>query len=316
VHSVLLVGVPRGGTTWVGQVLGHTQGATYVHEPDGTHDPFAFRAKLKQFNQPMLDADGPRSAAPDLAALFDGALAGGAPAGTLRDRVARYEWNRMSNDEKLKARRTGRLSARLRLALKAAAPRVAVTGIEHVVVKSVNSVFCVEWIARHCTPSTVGVVSRHPLNVVASWRDFGWTTPYGPQYRAMRARARERWHVDLPPPDASDTERAAAVAGMLGYTLFDACRRQPTWVHVSHDELCVDAAARFPAVATQLGLEWTDSAAGRLAGADRPGEGYAINRVTADQPDRWRTRLGAAENATACEVLQRFPDAPWLSVLR
>ncbi|HEY1741203.1 MAG TPA: hypothetical protein VGI86_20985, partial [Acidimicrobiia bacterium] len=87
-HSVLLVGVPRGGTTWVGQVLGHTQGAVYVHEPDGTHEPFAFRAKQHQFNQPMIDADAPRAAAPELAALFDGALAGGAPADTWRDRLA------------------------------------------------------------------------------------------------------------------------------------------------------------------------------------------------------------------------------------
>jgi hypothetical protein len=315
VHSVLLVGVPRGGTTWVGQVLGHTRGATYVHEPDGTHEPFAFRAKLTQFHQPMIDADAPRSAAPELAALFDGALAGGAPANTWRAQLAQRAWSRVTDDEKGRARRDGRLSPRLRIALMAAQPRVAVPGAEHVVVKTVNVAYCVEWVVRHCEPSAVGVITRHPLNVLASWRDFGWTVPYGPQYRAMRARARERWDVELPLPDAPDTERAAAAVGMLGYSLFDARRRHPEWVDISHDELCVDAMSRFPTVAAQLGLEWTDGATERLARGDQPGEGYATNRVTADQPDRWRTRLDAAEIATACEVLQRFPDAPWLSAL-
>ena len=44
VAQVLIVGVARSGTTWVGQTLGRTQGVHYVHEPDGDHDAFAFRA--------------------------------------------------------------------------------------------------------------------------------------------------------------------------------------------------------------------------------------------------------------------------------
>jgi hypothetical protein len=316
VHSVLLVGVPRGGTTWVGQVLGHTAGAVYVHEPDGTHDPYAFRAKLTQFNQPMIDADAPRAAAPELAALFDGALAGGTTTGSWRDQLARRLWSRVTDDEKMTARRTGKQSPRLRIALAAAQPRgPAAPNVEHVVVKTVNAAFCAEWIVRHCSPSSVGIISRHPLNVLASWRDFEWTPPYGPQYRAMRVRAHDRWGVELPPPDAPPMVRAAAVAGALGYALHEALQRHPDWIDISHDDVCVDASARFPAVAQQLGLEWNADAAAHVAGADRPGEGFATQRVTADQPDRWRTRLDADEIAAATDVLARFPGAPWLAQL-
>ena len=31
---VLVAGLPRSGTTWVGEVLGRTAGARYLHEPD------------------------------------------------------------------------------------------------------------------------------------------------------------------------------------------------------------------------------------------------------------------------------------------
>ncbi len=314
-RSVLLMGLPRGGTTWIGQVLGHTRGAVYVHEPDGTADPFAFRAKRHQFNQPVIDAGAPRSAAPELAALFDGALAGGAPSGTWRDRIARRAWKRVTADDKLAFRRTGRPGLALRVALAAAEPRVAVPGAAHAVVKTVNAAFCADWIVRHCEPAAVGVIARHPLNVLASWRAFGWTPPSGPQYRAMRARAGERWNVELPPPDAPPVERAAAVVGALGYALHDARRRHPDWVDIGHEDLCADAADRFPTVAGRLGLEWTDEAAAQLEASDRPGDGYATNRVTAEQPDRWRTRLDAGEARTAAAILERFPGAPWLTTL-
>jgi hypothetical protein len=286
-----------------------------VHEPDGTHDPSAFRAKLTQFAQPMLDDAAPRTAAPELAALFDGALAGGALAGTWRDQLARRAWSGVTDDERAVARRTGKLSPRLRVALRAAQPRVAVEDAEHVIVKTVTSAFCVEWIVRHCAPSNVGIITRHPLNVIASWRDFEWTPPFGPQYRAMRVRAHDRWGVELPPPDAPPFVRAAAVAGALGYALYEARSRHPDWIDISHDDLCVDAAARFPDVAHRLGLVWTDDAAEHLEHTNRRGEGYATERVTAEQPDRWRTRLDAEEIAAATEMLSRFPGAPWLAGL-
>ncbi len=315
VHSVLLVGLPRGGTTWVGQVLGHTRDARYVHEPDGTTEPYAFRAKQAHFAQPMIDAEAPRAAAPELAALFDGALAGGAPASTWLDRISRQAWDRVTVDEKANARRTGKLSPRLRVALAAAQPRVAVADAQHVVVKTVLAAYCSEWIARHTRPSVVGVITRHPLNVVASWREFGWNPPFGPQYRAMRVRASEEWGVELPAPEAPELERAAAVAGAFMYSLHEAQRRNEAWITISHEDLCVDPVTRFRRVAAQLGLEWSDDAEAHLTRSNRPGSGYATQRVTAEQPDRWRTRLDAADIAVAVDVLRRFPDAPWLGAL-
>ena len=45
---VLVAGLPRSGTTWVGEVLGRTAGARYLHEPDN-HLDLGGKAYLEQF---------------------------------------------------------------------------------------------------------------------------------------------------------------------------------------------------------------------------------------------------------------------------
>ena len=62
-------------------------------------------------------------------------------------------------------------------------------------------------------------------------------------------------------------------------------------------------------VATRVGLEWTGAAGESLAATDQPGEGWSTNRITAEQPGRWRTRLSAAEQEIAIGWLSKFPIA-------
>ena len=52
---VLVTGAPRSATTWVGVVLGATEGATYLHEPDEiSWRPFALAALRGQSHAPIL----------------------------------------------------------------------------------------------------------------------------------------------------------------------------------------------------------------------------------------------------------------------
>src|SRR4249920_3459501 len=126
--AVLIAGVPRSGTTWIGRTLGNTERATYVNEPDGFRDPFAFRTMLTQGENPVL---GPGGRAPDLERLWAGALAGGRPAGTPRDRLARALYERTPLEERRAARAHGRATGRLRLVMHLATPRVAEPDAAH-----------------------------------------------------------------------------------------------------------------------------------------------------------------------------------------
>src|SRR5262245_38253651 len=118
--ALLVAGVPRSGTTWIGRALGHTDGTAYVNEPDGFRDPLAFRVMVAFGENPVLE---PGAEAPDVEALWAGALAGGREAGTLRDRLARRLYDRAPLDARRAARAAGHASGRLGLAARLAVPR-------------------------------------------------------------------------------------------------------------------------------------------------------------------------------------------------
>ncbi len=167
---LFVAGVPRSGTTWVGQALGRTQGAVYVHEPDGDHDPFAFRARLGHRVAPVLEADDDDR---DYERLFTGAFAGGRYAGTWRDKIARRLYGGTPVDDRWRAWLGGSVSPTLRLVTQLAVPRVGVPGAEHVIVKSVRSELAMDWIVARFRPQVL-LVERNPLNVLASWIELDY----------------------------------------------------------------------------------------------------------------------------------------------
>jgi hypothetical protein len=300
--TLLIAGVPRSGTTWVGQALGHTPGTVYVNEPDGDHDPFAFRARLGHLVAPVL---APGDHAPEMARLWEGAFAGGRYAGTPRDRVARALYARTPVPLRWEAWLGGRVDPRLRLVAALAVPRTADAAARNVVVKSVRAELALEWVVERCSP-TVLVVERNPLNVLASWVELDFVRDPR-EAAALAGEARRRWGVEPPPPGASQLARQAFTYGVLACGVRDALARHPEWTHVTHEHLCVDSDARFAALAERVGLPWGGDAAAFLTSSDAPGAGYRTQRSTADQPDRWRERLDAEQVATIRAALADFP---------
>ncbi len=290
-------------------MLGSSDDTVYVHEPDGVHDPYAFRAKLSEHHHPMID---PGHVRPEFTALWDGVFAGGRAAGGLGDTIARRAYARVTREQKMAARLEGARPLLVRASLRYARPRAERNDCRHVVAKSVNAAFCLEWIVERSPKPEVLVVTRNPLNVVASWRDFGWQPPQSTMYDAIRARAQQRWNIELPPPDATALERSAVMAATLGHSLADACARHPEWVVASHEALCIDPLSGFERLAAQLHLPFGDRARAELAATNTDGSGYATKRVSAEQPDSWRRRLAPDEVEVIAAVLDRFGPHQWL----
>ncbi len=302
--AVLIAGVPRSGTTWIGRTLGHTARATYVNEPDGFRDPFAFRTMLTHGENPVLD---PGEHAPDLERLWAGALAGGRAAGTPRDRLARMLYERTPLDERRAARAQNHARGRLRIVKHLAAPRVADAGAAHVIVKSVQCALELEWIADRFRPRVL-VVERNPFNVLASWAELDYVRSPR-ELSVMTTYAREHWDLEPPGPGASHLAIQAFSFGVQTSALRDAVARNSEWVQTQHEVLCVDSAARFRTLAGELGLEWGEAAERFLDESDQDGTPYRTLRRTEEQPDRWRERLDPEQIATIRETLAGFPHA-------
>jgi hypothetical protein len=300
--AVLIAGVPRSGTTWIGRALGRSAGAAYVNEPDGFRDPFAFRTMLARGENPVL---APGDEAPDVERLWAGALAGGRPAGTVRDRIARALYERAPLDDRRRARARGHASGRLRLVAALAVPRVADPDHRDVVVKSVQCALALEWIAARFAPRVL-VVERNPLNVLASWAELDYVRS-DREREVLAAYAQRTWGLEAPAAAAPRLAVQAFAYGVQTSALREAASRHPEWVRTSHEHLCVDSAARFAALAAELGLAWGEDADRFLRDSDREGTPYRTLRRTEEQPDRWRERLDDGQVAMIRETLSRFP---------
>jgi sulfotransferase family protein len=318
-RDVLIAGVARSGTTWIGRVLGETTGVRYVHEPDNhVVRPFALRVKRPLGPFPILDGN---ESAPDFerlwASVFDRAAQDPEAGWSLVERAKRSVASRV-----MRRLSTDRLRASFRdpshrppLASKlvelTALPPVH-SGDGTLITKSVHLAFCLEWVAAHWDIRVV-VVSRHPLAVIASWMKLGYKGHY-PEVEVdprVQERYLDRWGVRPLPKGSSELVSIAWAVGMLSAAHDDAASRHPEWVEVSHDRLVTAPKAGFRELAASCGLTWSDRAERFLHETDRPGDSYEINRVTSEVLDGWRQKFSEDDVKEVAAVLERFPIRGW-----
>jgi hypothetical protein len=315
--TVLIVGVPRSGTTWVAEVLAAGGGASYLEEPDNHFRfGFAFRAKrlLGRRDYPSLERAEAGPAVRDYTRLW---AAASAPTPATPARLA--DLRRRSANRLIRAAGSRRVaqalagetrhSAVLGAAAALARPERAVGGAESLIVKSVYAPLTVEWIAAHW-PVEVVVVQRSPLNVLSSWIKLGWLAADAPEPLATLdpgVAADLAARFDVPPPRERPLARATWLIAILSCALDDAARRAVTWQRVLHEDLCADPETGFAEVAARAGLGWSDAGRSLLQTMNRPGERYETSRVAAELHDAWRRRLDDDQVEEISAVLDSFP---------
>jgi len=89
--------------------------------------------------------------------------------------------------------------------------------------------------------------------------------------------------------------------------LEEVLKANPDFIGVSHDELCLSPVNGLRQLAERCGLAWSEEAEAFVTGSNRPGYGYDVHRITAEQPNRWRERLTASQVDEAMRVLGAFP---------
>jgi hypothetical protein len=277
---ILVLGTERSGTTWVARALASAGDATYVHEPDNADaNPLAGDGKRGLGLYPVLDAG---ELAPGFARLWDHAFAGGWPSRPLVARVGAAVNRTPPVVRRLVSDAAARVSRR------AHAPGI-------VVVKSVHAPFAVDWLVERYRPAVV-VVRRDPRNIVASLIRLG-TTPAGvdERYRALRQPAVRTRYLDptgLEPPGPGEAMvyRLAWWIAFVDQLLADHARRQD-WTVVSHDEMCVSPVLEAERLCGALGVGDRAGVLRFISASDRPGDGFSTDRLTAQQPDRWKDVL-------------------------
>lgn len=309
---VLVVGVPRSGTTWVGRVLAATDETAYLGEPDNpTGFPFALLAcrRLGLGHFPLLSPD---REAPEYERLWTYAF-GLASVGSV-DRARRAAAHRLLRrvpPERVRAALRGvGPGLPVRTSEWLAVPEEPVTLTGNLVVKTINAPLAVEWIARRFRPR-IAIVLRNPLSILSSWARLEWLGRPGDDMLdhvapSVQEELARRLPIPGPPGEATVVARSAWMIGAFTCALQDAAARNPAWALVTHEELCEAPGTHYPALASSLGLEWGVGADRALAEMNRPGEGMDPFRVASELKDVWRSRLGTEQIEEARSVLDQF----------
>lgn len=312
---ILLAGVHRCGSTWVANVLARTPDLRTVYEPDEPNtDILGTIASDRLGRFPALQ---PTDESSQYTTVWEVAFAGGWPWGPtpMRRRVGR-----LIRSVPAPVRSAG-LTAVARASMRARAR----TPSEHVLVKSANCAFSLEWIEERFRPRIV-VQRRSPLSVVASWIALDLEEDVS---LAHNSSVQERWlqplGIPTPPAGASRLVRVAWTVGLLSRALKETADRHPDWVLISHDQLCQDPVPGFIALCERLGLTWSAEAEEYLEASDRPGfvdkhrnprrgpraAGDATTSQRDAQAGRYAWRLSEDQIAEARSVLAPFQLGAW-----
>lgn len=298
---ILLIGVARSGTSWLGRALGRAPGVRFYYEPDNVDaDPTGSRRAggLGFGPYPIIDPgeqNAPFESLWDL--VFSGRLPPVEDGPLLLPARALLRIPPMVRDPLV--RRAAALSARVPVRTR------------RIIVKSIYAIFCLDWLVGRYQPQVL-VIQRHPRNVVSSWRQLDIPLFDLASRPAIKERYLEPLGIAPPEAQSSALAKIAWNVGILTHVLGEAVERHPEWHLVTHEDLCREPATRIGKIFEMLGLAWTPDVEHFLSSTNRPGEGLKPIRVTTEQPDRWRGRLSSDEVDEIEGVLAQFPRAGWV----
>jgi Sulfotransferase family len=283
---IMVTGINRAGTTWVGRTLARSPRVGLIYEPlNPRHRPGIFRAQVPWWFMYVRD-DPPEG---------------------LVDAMRRTLGFRYSHAAELRSLRSLRDAGRM--ARDAALfSRWRARGYRPLV-KDPIAVLSAPWLAREFGMRVV-VMIRHPAAYVVSMRRLQWTHDFA-HFRDQPGLVDDlvpelRTEIDEFARRPADVIDQAALLWKVIHTVIDEYRRShPEWLFVRHEDISADPETGFRILFQQLGLSWTtgvsrfvaETTAAHNPAEARQGTVHQLHRDSAASVRMWHRRLEAREIA-------------------
>ncbi len=295
--TILLLGPPRSGTTWVANVLALADGMRFVNEPDNEKISWLGRCYKRHVPRfPLLEVgDSPR----DFAVLWQKAAVSPWAAWLSRSIFARAL---KAPDSFIAAKEKPFRPQTSSLTAQASPPKP-------VLIKSVHAVLCAEWVCSVAPIGHVVVVMRHPLAILASWRRLHM--PDATRAFTLSEPVQQRV-LGKVISVSGELEKQALHLAVLWRGLEAQVRRNPQWIVIVHEDLCGDPTAKFRQLYEQLGLAFTPRVEAGIAARNREGSGYKPVRLAGAEVGKWKKDFTDEQHKRATDVLIAAGLAAWL----
>jgi len=330
-YPVLVVGIPRSGTTWVGRVFSQTDNCVYFQEPDNEKEsPIAFTLKRKLHRFPYIKDgnctteyyqlwktvyDGKRL--PDRLhnALFkycipnsnsydmEKEIAG--KCGLINEtRECWFEEESLSDGKN----RFKKYCALKKLNFIYRFFSLRLDGYpkkkEQLIVKSVHAVLSLPWICKNFNFQVVLVI-RHPLNVLSSYLKL--KMPDSMRNILIQENIIDDYflpYLSVIRSANRNIEKIALQIGLLYKILEMQASIHPEWIIISHEELCKNPTNGFIKLFDKLNLKWSNRVEKFLDSRNKPGDGFEINRIAIKEIDKWRRLLTQEQVNEALKIIR------------
>lgn len=271
--AVFLTGLPRCGTSWIGETLADRPGVRYLYEPLNHAWVKPLKGELAHFT---YLAAGQRCA-PRIANAADRAFAG-----------------RQGPRQLARAARRGYL-------------RSATRRGGAVLIKDPSACLMTEWIAERYQ-SQVLVVLRHPCGFASSMSSLGWKLSLArllDQETLMRDHL-ARYEQDLRMASADPWHGRGAFWAAVYTVLGNQLQAHPDWLSCRFEVLCADPEGQFGSLAGKLGLP----PGGRELRPARP-DSYRAGPASTRRDSRsvaeaWKQKLSAGQIDAVLGVVRDF----------
>lgn len=328
---VLIAGLPRSGTTWVGEVLSSAQDTRYIFEPDNEGlSPIAWFCKRNIHRYPYLTLN---DTAADYHKMWDNIIHGhswawyaNAGLGLFMRRIVRSTMTELEAHMGDKCgfryvdpsmhwvgphpRNMPYIAERHPFMVFLARWFLAAKHKEYsrrMIIKSVHTPLCLEWLDFNF-PVEMIVVLRNPYSLYASYKRM--KLPDGQRNILIQSALQNDKFKYIPKTVNTlmpQLEDPVAFQIMFIYKIIQTqLGRHPNWRLISHDRLCITPYEDYKSLFDTLGLIWSDATNERLDSLNKPGKGFTPARVSKQEPFRWKSELTAADRKAIDDWIDRF----------
>ena len=326
-QTLLITGLPRSGTTWVGRIVSTAQNIEYVFEPDNEKiSPAAWYYKRDLHRFPYLKA---ADNAPGYQTLWEAIFTRAVGSSVLYFLLERYfrrktfmveayigdktgftyvdgRFNGVASQGKARPFQTQDHTMLTRLVSKFAERGWQRPFNKQLIVKSVHTPLALDWLAKHFNVKIV-LVLRNPHSLYASYKRM--KMPDGNRNLLLQSQLFTDFqsYLECPRQLTNNLHLPSTMQIMLMLkVLAQQIENHPEWLIVSHDQLCRDPQSIYRKIFQQLDLSWTKETDNKLATLNQTGSGFTPSRLARLQPDKWRTELEPSEVATLDECIEHF----------
>ena len=312
---ILIAGLPRSGTTWIGEIISTDKNIRYYYEPDNEKiNSYAYYFKKTVHRFPFRLAE---SSSDDYYYLWKNAFSG-IPLRKLntllfklfyRSNVPHIEAEIGNKtgfiyiDQEMKDVNDGTWRVPFKqeehIILSALAKifiRKKTAKFKHqIVIKSVHSPLCLEWIDFNFSPKIV-IVLRNPFALYASYKRLFMPDAFRNilSQNNLKSFMHDRLGIDSIPKNGIAEEAIFQII-LVYKILAGQLKSNNHWNFISHDRLCFNPVEQYKALYSNLGLHFDSAVENKLNDLNTSGGGFIPKRIGKDQPMKWKKELTQKE---------------------